>query len=212
MPVETTRRGASIAGWVFAVSFLVGLVLIGDQAGAFADSDRAYAELFADASHRIQDLTGSVLLIVSAIAFGVFAQFMAPAQEPGAPGYPWTVAVRVSGMLVAAAILMAGGAFATVPASLVIGDVFDDPGIVTAQNVLPSFGYVMLVAGAVIPAVVVMVASTGLGLFSKWFVWVTPVIAVLLIVTAPAVSTLALLPIWVAAAAVLQARNRPTPT
>lgn len=107
MTVETTGRGALIAGWVFAVSFFVGLFLVGDQAGAFADSDRAYAELFADRSHRVQDLTGSVLLIVSAIAFGVFVQFIAPALDPGASRYAWTVVVRVSGLLAAAAILVA---------------------------------------------------------------------------------------------------------
>ncbi len=72
MITDSTTRLASIAGWVFAVTFFVGLFSVGDQAGAFADSDRAYAELFADTSHRVfQDLTGSVLLIVSAIAFGV---------------------------------------------------------------------------------------------------------------------------------------------
>jgi hypothetical protein len=206
------RRRALIAGWVFAISFLVGLVLVGDQAGAFADSERAYAEMFADASHRVEDLTGSVLLIVSAIAFGVFAQFIAPALEPGASRYAWTLVVRVSGLLAATAILAAGAAFATVPASLVIGDFFDDPGIVTAQNILPSLGYVMLVFGAVIPATVVMVGSTRLGLYSQWFVWVTPLIAVLLIVTAPMVSTIALLSAWVAVADVLKSRNTQTPT
>jgi hypothetical protein len=206
------RRGALIAGWVFAISFFVGLVLVGDQAGAFADSERAYAELFGDTSHRVEDLTGSVLLIVSAIAFGVFAQLIAFALEPGASRYAWTLVVRVSGLLAATAILAAGAAFATVPASLVIGDFFDDPGIVTAQNILPSLGYVMLVFGAVIPAAVVMVGSTRLGLFSQWFVWVTPLIAVLLIVTAPMVSTIALLSAWVAVSAVLQSRNTQTPT
>ena len=206
---DTIRLGASTAGWAFAVSFFVGLVLIGDQAGAFADSQRAYAELFGDSSHRVEDLTGSVLLIVSAIAFGVFAQFVAPAQEPNG-ARPAAVVVRVSGMLGAAAILVAGGAFATVPASLIVGDFFDDPGIVTAQNVLPSLGYVMLVLGTVIPAAIVMIASTRLGLYPKWFVWVTPVIALLLIVTAGSVSLLALLPIWVASAAVFQSRARRT--
>jgi hypothetical protein len=211
MADEVNRRGGLIAGWVFAVSFFVGLFLVGDQAGAFADSERAYADLFADTSHRVEDLTGSVLLIVSAIAFGVFTQFIAPPLEPGASRYGWTLVVRVSGLLAATAILVAGAAFATVPASLVIGDLFDDPGIVTAQNVLPSLGYVMLVIGAVIPAVAVMVGSTRLGLYSQWFVWVTPVIAVVLIVTASAVSSIALLPVWVAAAAVLQSRTNQTP-
>ena len=45
MTVEPIGRGVSTAGWVFAVSFFVGLFLVGDQAGAFADADRAYAEL-----------------------------------------------------------------------------------------------------------------------------------------------------------------------
>ncbi len=120
--------------------------------------------------------------------------------------------VRVSGLLAAAAILIAGAAFATVPASLVVGDIAGDPGIVSAQTLLPSLGYMLLVAGAMIPAAVVMVGSTRLGLFSRWFVWATPVVAVLLIVTAPMVSAMALLPIWVAVAAVLHSRNRRTPT
>jgi hypothetical protein len=209
MIVETT---ALTAGWVFAGSFFVGLVLVGDQAGAFADSDRAYAELFGDASHRVEDLAGSALLIVSAIAFGAFTQFIAPALGPDMDRYGWTVVVRVSGLLAAAAILIAGATFATIPASLVVGDLTGDPGIVTAQNLLPSLGYMTLVAGAMIPAAVVMVGSTRLGLFSRWFVWATPVVAVLLIVTAPMVSAMALLPIWVAVAAVLQSRNSRTAT
>lgn len=211
MTAETTRPGASTAGWVFAVSFFVGLFLVGDQAGAFADSDRAYAELFADSAHRVQDLIGSALLIVSAVAFAAFVQFMAPPLEPGSPRYEWSVLVRIGGTSVAAAFVVAGGALATVPASLVLGDFYGDPGIVTAQNVLPSLGYVMLVVGAVVAALLVMGASTRLGLFPRWFVRATAVVAVLLIVTAPTVATMALLSVWVATAAVLQSRRRQTP-
>ncbi len=212
MTVESTGRLALIAGWVFAAAFFVGLILVGDQAGAFADSDRAYAELFGDVSHRLQDLTGSVLLVVAAIAFGTFAHLVAPAVQPDADRYGWTVVIRMSGSLAAASILMAGATFATVPASLVVGDFFDDPGIVTGQNLLPSLGYILLAVGAVIPAAVVMVGSTRLGLFPRWFVWVTLVTAVVLIVTAPMVSAMALLAIWVAAAAVLQSRHKRKPT
>ena len=211
MTVESTGRPALIAGWVFAATFFVGLFLVGDQAGAFADSDRAYAELFGDVSHRLEDLTGSALLVVAAIAFGAFSHLVAPALAPDADRYGWTVVIRVSGLLAAASILVAGAVFATVPASLVIGDFFDDPGIVTSQNILPSLGYILLVLGAVIPAAVVMVGSTRLGLFPRWFVWVTLVVAVVLIVTGPMVSAMALLPIWVAGAAVLQSRNNREP-
>jgi hypothetical protein len=211
MITESTGRHALIAGWVFAAAFFVGLILVGDQAGAFADSDRAYAELFGDASHRVEDLAGSALLVVSAIAFGAFTQFIAPAVAPDMDRYGWTVVVRVSGLLAATSILVAGVAFATVPASLVIGDFFDDPGIVTGQNLLPSLGYILLVLGALVPAAVVMVGSTRLGIFPRWFVWVTLVVAVVLIVTGPMVSAMALLPIWAAGAAVLQSRNKQNP-
>jgi hypothetical protein len=208
MTVQSTGRLALIAGWTFAATFFVGLFLVGDQAGAFADSDRAYAELFGDVSHRLEDLTGSALLIVASIAFGAFTHLVAPALGPDADRYGWTVVVRISGLLAAASILVAGAAFATVPASLLLGDLTDDPGIVTGQNLLPSLGYILLVFGAVIPAAVAMVGSTRLGLFPRWFVWVTLVLAVVLIVTGPMVSAMALLPIWVAGAAVLQSRNK----
>ena len=209
MADETGRRGASVAGGVFAVTFFVGLFLVGDQAGAFADSERAYAAHFADTTHRIEDLIGSALLIVSAVAFGLFSQFMASNLRVGSRPYVESV-VKVSGMLASAAILVAGGAFMTVPASLALGDFFDDPGIVTAQPVLPSLGYMMLVAGTVIPAAVLMVASTRLGVYPRWFVIVTVAITVLLVVVAPMVSGLALLSIWVAAAAFIQSRHRNT--
>jgi hypothetical protein len=209
MADELSRRGALVTGGVFAVTFLVGVMLVGDQAGAFADSERAYAAHFSDTTHRIKDLTGSALLIVSAIAFGLFSQFMASSLRLSSRPYVVSV-VKVSGMLAAAAILVAGGAFMTVPASLALGDFFDDPGIVTAQPVLPSLGYVMLVAGAVIPAAVLMVASTRLGVYPRWFVNVTVATAVLLVLVAPMVSGLALLSIWAAAAAFIQSRHANT--
>ena len=186
-----------VAGVVFAVSFFVGLFLVGDQAGAFADSERAYEELFAQ---RTDDLIGSVLLVIAAIAFGVFVQLLG---TPDAPRHGSWAVLRTAGTLTSVAILVAAAAFFTVPASLALGDFYDDPGIVTAQPVLPSLGYVMLVVGAAIPAAVFMVASARIGLFPQWFNWVTLVVAVALVVTAMSVVTMALLPIWVAIAAVV---------
>ena len=46
------RRSAAVSGGIFALAFLVGLVLVADQAGAFADSKRACSEIFADVSLR----------------------------------------------------------------------------------------------------------------------------------------------------------------
>jgi hypothetical protein len=202
MTDENSGRWTAISGGIFAITFFVGLFLVGDQAGAFADSERAYTEIFSDESHRVQDLAGSILLIVSAIAFGVFAQFLALSGDPNRPG---VVVMRVSGTLATASLLVAGAAFLTVPASLLLGDFFGDPGIVSAQPILPHFGYILLVVGVAIPAATLMVASTRLGVFPTWLTWVTVIAAVLLVVTGSSVSTMALLPIWVAVVAFVTA-------
>ncbi len=203
MSDETTQRGLSVSGGIFAVAFFVGVLLVGDQAGAFADSERAYTEIFSDDAHRVQDLAGSVLLIVSAIAFGMFAHLLAAREEASQPPHPASVVVRVGGTLAAASILAAGSAFLTVPASLLLGGFYGDPGIVDAQPILPHFGYVLLVVGAAIPAATLMVASVRLATYPTWLAWVTVIAAVLLVVTAGSVITMVLLPIWVAAVAVV---------
>ncbi len=207
MSDETSRRSAAISGGIFAVTFFIGLILVGDQAGAFADSESAYTKIFSDSAHRVLDLTGSVLLIVSAIAFGVFAHLLALTGEPNQPPRPSSLVVRVGGTLAAASILVAGAAFLTVPASLLLGDFYGDPGIVSAQPILPHFGYILLVVGSAIPAAALMVASTRLGEFPTWLTWVTVIAAILLVLTAPSVITMVLLPIWVAAVALIIRRR-----
>jgi len=97
------------------------------------------------------------------------------------------VVARVGGTLAAASILLAGAAFLAVPASLLLGGLYGDPGLVTAQSVLPHFGYILLVVGATIPAAVLMVASTRFADFPMWLRWVTVIAAILLVVTGPSV-------------------------
>jgi hypothetical protein len=53
---------------------------------------------------------------------------------------PFSVVMRVGDALAAVSMLMAGAAFLTVPASLLLGDLYGDPGLVTAQPVLPHSG------------------------------------------------------------------------
>lgn len=206
MTDDTLRRSWLVPGGIFAVTFFVGLLLVGDQAGAFADSERAYTEIFSDDLHRAQDLAGSLLLMVSAVAFGTFALQLAAMGEATRPS---SVVMRVGGGLAAVAMLMAGAAFLTVPASLLLGDFYGDPGLVTAQPALPHFGYILLVVGSTIPAAALMVASTRFVAFPTWLSWVTVVAAVLLVVTGPSVITMLLLPIWVATVAMVTRRAAP---
>jgi hypothetical protein len=53
---ETLRQWVPISGVIFAIAFSAGLLLVGDQAGAFADSESAYRAIFSDSSHRVEDL------------------------------------------------------------------------------------------------------------------------------------------------------------
>lgn len=208
MSDDTVRRSASVAGGIFAVTFFFGLLLVGDQAGAFADSERAYTEIFSDASHRTLDLTGSLLLIGSSVAFGTFALQLAAMDEATRPS---SVVMRVGGGLAAVSMLMAGAAFLTVPASLLLGDFFGDPGLVTAQPVLPHFGYILLVVGSAIPASALMVASTRPAALPTWLRWVTVAAAFLLVVTGPSVITMLLLPVWVATVVLVTRRAAQIP-
>ena len=204
MTDDTMRRSASIAGGIFAVTFFIGLLLVGDQAGAFADSESAYTDIFSDSSHRIQDLAGSLLLVVSAVAFGTFGLQLAGSGDVTRPA---STLARVGGGLASVSILIAGAAFLTVPASLLVGDFFGDPGLVTAQPVLPHFGFILLAVGTTIPAGALMVASTRLGSFPTWLKWVTFASAVLLVLTGSSVITVLILPIWVAVVTVSMRRS-----
>lgn len=191
---DRPRRSETVAGAIFTVAFFMGLLLVGDQAGAFADSDRAYTEIFSDDAHRVLDLVGSLLLMISAVTFGTFALQLAARGEASPAS---SVLTRVGGGLAAVSMLMAGAAFLTVPASLLVGDFFGDPGLVTAQPVLPHFGYILLVVGCTIPTSALMLASTRLGVFPGWLRRATAVTAPVLVVTGPSVIAMLLLPIWV---------------
>jgi hypothetical protein len=202
------RRSLRVAAWIFVATFSVGLLFVGDQAGAFADSEAAYIEIFTDDAHRVLDLTGSLLLIVAAVAFGTLAHLT---TEIGDPSRLSTATMRVGGTLASMSMLVAGAAFLTVPASLLIGDFFGDPGLVTAQPVLPHFGYILLVVATTIPAATFMVSSTRLGGLPRWWRAASVVVAVLLVITSSSVITMLLLPIWVASLASVGMRHTSAP-
>ena len=197
-------RWVLVSGGIFVVTFSLGLLLVGDQAGAFADSERAYIEIFSDDARRPEDLAGSLLVIASAVAFGTFALQLGAMDEAMRPS---SVLMRVGGMLAAGSMLVAGAAFLTVPASLLVGGFFGDPGLVTAQPVLPHFGYISLVVGSAIPAAALMMGSTRLPGLPTWLRRFTFVAALLLVATSSSVITMLLLPAWVATLALTTRRG-----
>jgi hypothetical protein len=203
------NRLVAVTGGVFVVTFVIGLALLGDEIGAFGDSDRAFVEHFSTGSQRAADIVGSFLLLAAAAAFMCFTHLIASIETGDLSQSARSGMVRLTGILSGIFMIVAALALLTVPLSISTGEFFDEEGkaFQQGQAVLPQFGYVALVLGAMIPAAVTIGAASRLGLFPPWLARASWPIAVLLALTSGSVSTMALLPIWVALATVMLARS-----
>ena len=125
--------------------------------------------------------------------------------EASSEGY-WVA--RAAGMVAGVLMIVAALALLTVPASISMGKFFGEGDRVFAegQAVLPQFGYVAIVFGAMISAAVAIVAIARLRLFPTWLNGLSFVVAVLLALTSAMVSSMVLLPVWVILATVVLRR------
>jgi hypothetical protein len=195
-------KGASRAGGVFVLLFVVSLATLGDLLGSFADSDRAFANHFSDGGNRARDIVGSLSLVLAGFAMVWFAIAMAGTRDDRRTPLIVTASLAAGGMI------LAGLALATVPLSISFGDLTDDPGLGAGQAVLPQFGYVALAIGAMLPtaAFVIVVASTP-SLLPRWLSLAGYPVAALLLL-AVMVMPMVLLSIWIAAVSVMLWRSR----
>ena len=195
-------RNASVAGVVFALLFVVSLVMLGDLLGSFADSDRSFESHFSDGFNRARDIVGSLSLVLAGYAMVWFAIAIGGVRQDRRTLLVTTASLASAGMI------LAGLALVTVPLSISFGDIFDDPGLGVGQAVLPQFGYVALVIGGMLPAaaLVIVIARTP-SLIPRWLsVSGYPVAGLLLL--AVAVGPMVLLPAWIATVSVVFSRSR----
>jgi len=195
-------RSASRAGGMFVVLFVVGLAATGDLLGSFADSDRAFARHFADGGNRAKDIVGSLLLVLAGFALVWFAVALSELRDDR------RTPLVVTGSVAAGGMILAGLALATVPLSISFGDLTDDPGLRSGQAVLPQFGYVALIVGAMLPAAAfVIVVARIPSLLPRWVsIAGYPVAALLLL--AVMVMPMMLFSIWIAAVSATLGRAR----
>ena len=104
--------------------------------------------------------------------------------------------VRAAGTLAAVGLFVAAVSLATVPASIVMGGLFDDPGIIDGQALPPQFGYMALVA-AMVSAAVMIVTVPQVQRLPRWLTRLGYLLALLLAIGSPAVSPTILLAVWV---------------
>jgi len=186
-------KNAARAGGVFFVLFAVSMVVLGDLLGSFADSDRAFVDHFADGGNRAKDIAGSYLLVLAGLSMIRFAIALAAVRADR------RLPIFVTAFPAAGATIVAGLSLLTVPLSISFGDLTDDPGLGTAQAVLPQFGAVALAVGAMLPAAafVIVLARTP-NLLPRWLSLASYPVAVLLLV-AILVAPMMLWSIWIAA-------------
>ena len=191
------------------LTFIASLVMLGDELGAFADSDEAFVEHFSTGSQRGVDITGAFLLGAAATAFMYFTHLLATSSPELSNRLVTPTLIRTAGMLAGIFMVVAALALVTVPMSISMGEFFDEESgaFVEGQAVLPQFGYVTLVFGAMIAAAVAIAAVAHLGLFRRWLTWLSFAVAVVLALTSAMVISMVLLPIWVGAATVAMRRS-----
>jgi hypothetical protein len=201
------ERATAIVGGSFVATFVLGLVLVGETAGSFAEPDDYFPRHFASSSQRIEDLVGSFFLLAAAIALLVFARLVSMSRsDVSVRGQVSSAVVQASGTLAAVGLFVAAVSLATVPASIVIGEIFDDPGIIDGQALPPQIGYVALV-GAMVSAAVMIVMVPQVRRLPRWIARVGYVLALLLLIGSPAVAPAILLAVWVGLASVAMWRS-----
>ena len=150
---DRDRRAARGYGIGFAVLFTVALTaLLGDLVGAFADSAESFRLYFDSSADRLRHAAGAYLLAASGLAFVAFAVRTTGAAGDPADGTSDARIARLAAAVFAALVGVAAAALATVSMSIGFGQIFGDPGIREAQELLPQLGYVLLMVPAALSA------------------------------------------------------------
>lgn len=189
---------------MFLALFIAWFILGGDVAGAFADPDRQFVSIYADAGNRAAYVASAVLLVLASLSFFWFAHALS--NGAGSCRIP----LLITGAAAAIGMFVAALAWATVPLSISFGALVDDPGFESGHSVLPQLGWVALGLGAMVPAgIFIAIAARTPGLLPRWLGLASHPIAVLVCLTAFLFLPLVLFVIWVIAVTASQRGARP---
>lgn len=169
------ERWSALAGVLFVALFAVAFAL----SSANDDNPADLANWLADSGNRTQQFVAWFLFIGSALAFlsflGTLRDMLVRAE-----GGPGTLSSLVFGPgLVFVALYVAGVSMFTAPATLA-----DEKNFKADPNTAEMFsdaGYLLLVAGVMVAAIMVLAASTAAlrtGILPAWLGWVGLVVAV----------------------------------
>jgi uncharacterized membrane protein YhaH (DUF805 family) len=202
------NRWGAIAGLVFVVLFVVGLLLGGDTP-EYDASDEEWVEWFEDDGNTNLQVVSMFLVVASALALVGFLGVLT--RRLRATNRPELVNVAIgAGLVLAALIVVAGIAINQVSAAITFGgDDYPVPGAdVLRQSEQLGFGVVLLGGGwaAVVVVGATSLAARGTDLLPGWLVTAGYVAAVLLLLSVFFIPFV-LLPLWVLAVSILMLRG-----
>jgi hypothetical protein len=212
-PATSSNRWGAIAGIVFVVLLVAGILLSG-QTPEYDASDREWVEWFEDDGNTNRQVVSMFLLVASGFALICFLAVLT--RQLRASNRPELVNVAIgAGLVLAALTVVAGIALNQVSAAITFGGGDGDYPIPRADVLRQSeqfgFGVALLGAGwsAVLLVGATSLAARGTDLLPRWLVTVGYVAAVLLVVSVFFIP-FALLPLWVLAVSIVMLR-RPAP-
>jgi len=166
-------RWAPIAGIVFVVLFIFGLILIADIPDADA-SEREIADYLADSAAHVRNIIGLYLWVLAGVSFLWFVAHLQGVLRQSESG-PGTLSSLGFGAGVAFSVLLmaSGVARAAVAAAIELEDATEPaPDFV---RMLPQLGYGMLLIGGGFATIVLIVSTSILALetavLPRWLAW-----------------------------------------
>jgi hypothetical protein len=212
----TARRHMGWAGIVFAVLYVVGVLMASSQPETDDINDnpvrltKAFRDYYSDSGHRTTIIIGAFVLLAATLAFIVFAsELRNRLADAGAAN---TGRLAFAGSIMFAAVTAAGAiALVWIPGTKEFGDFAVPVGDINYMAAQLGFGLVLLAGGA---AAALTLVSSGLGAarrgaLPKWLAWAGVVIGVLVFFIGGLFIPMALFVLWVLVTAIVMLARTP---
>ncbi len=199
------------SGVAFVALFLASLVLLGDLAGSFADSDALFMDYHSSQSNQIQVVVGGYLITAAGLALLLFLTGLTASVGDCRRNHPCPLAF-VSGIVGVTLLLAGGAALVTSASAKLFGAVSGDaPLSGDAIAIAPQLGYVLIF----LPAMWALACSIAThtwhmwttGLWPGWLRWLSVFTAIMLLLAAALFNPIILLPIWIGAVSLYERRR-----
>jgi hypothetical protein len=203
-------RWYSLAGVLFAILFVVGVLLVSDVPSGGASTDE-FADYFADSARHVRQIVGYLMVVIGGLLLLLFASHLRSLlrEAEGEPGTLSNFMIICAAVFVA--VLYVGSAAAAIAAAAIqFGDV---PPRVAADvgRFVPQMGFTIMFVGGAFAAIGVVLSTSLIVLNAKilpsWTAWLGFSAAVFLLLSFWVIPLIAF-PIWVIGLAVAMLRRR----